>query len=356
MDATPNWTQYSPVDVEFESERMPDSTTPATPYEVLGVTAAASMDDLRRAYRRRLRETHPDTGGAAVEFHAVQVAWDLIGTPEDRASFDRGTADRASSDRGYSDGYSDDAEPTGSSVHRPEGYTVPSWETTAPPRSTDAEPTARSHGHPGGWNREEYFELMREWVGRGAKFENPYDAAMVRSAPREIRHLLADAIAEEETARTLSQLDISYTIWHDIETDLPGPGSDVKLDHVVLGPTGLFAMLSEDWGGALQVRKGEIVSDMLLVGERPVHTLAKRIRSLTRSARVKFTGLVIIVPDGSTAESLAVIGREKGIPVVIVQQSRLQEFVETGLAGVPRLGADELFAVRDRLQSVIRFV
>ena len=331
---------------------MPDSTTPATPYEVLGVSTAASMDELRRAYRRRLRETHPDTGGEAVEFHAVQVAWELIGTPEDRASFDHGTTDRGSSDRSFADG----SEPSGSSVHRPEGYTAPAWESTTPPRGTDAEPTARSHGHPGGWNREEYFALMREWVGRGAKFENPYDAAMVRSAPREIRHLLADAIAEEETARTLSQLDISYTIWHDVQTDVPGPGSDVKLDHVVLGPSGLFAMLSEDWGGALQVRKGEIVSDMLLVGERPVHSLARRIRSLTRSARVKFTALAIIVPDGTTADALAVIGREKGVPVVIVQQSRLQEFVESGLAGVPRLGADELFAVRDRLQQSIRFV
>jgi curved DNA-binding protein CbpA len=321
---------------------MPDSTTPATPYEVLGVSAAASMDDLRRAYRRRLRETHPDTGGQAVEFHAVQVAWEMIGTPEDRATFDRGAPDRD--------------EPSGSSVHRPEGYTAPAWETTSTPRASDAEPTARSHGHPGGWNREEYFALMREWVGRGAKFENPYDAAMVRSAPREIRHLLADATAEEDTARILSQLDISFTIWHDIQTDLPGPGSDVKLDHIVLGPTGLFALLSEDWGGALQVRKGEIVSDMLLVGERPFHSLGKRIRSLSRSARVKFTALAIVVPDGTTAETLAVIGREKGVPAVIVQRSRLSEFVETGLAGAPRLGADELFAVRDRLHQNIRFV
>jgi hypothetical protein len=51
-----------------------------------------------------------------------------------------------------------------------------------------------------------------------------------------------------------------------------------------------------------------------------------------------------------------VIGREKGVPAVIVQRSRLSEFVETGLAGAPRLGADELFAVRDRLHQNIRFV
>lgn len=322
---------------------MPDSPSPASPYEVLGVPTGASMEDLRRAYRRRLRETHPDTGGEAVEFHAVQVAWRLIGTPDDRASFD--------------------ASFTRTSTTAPSASTPPaSWaDFAAAPddfsrRQPEPAPTARSYGHPGGWNRQEYFELMREWVGRGSQLQHPYDAGLVRSAPREIRHLLADAIAEEDTARTLSQLDIAYTVWHDVHTDLPGPGPDQKLDHIVLGPTGLFAFLSEDWGGALQIRKGEIVSDMLSLGERPMNSLGKRVRSLARSARVKFSALGVIVPDGSTADSLAAVGREKGIPTVIIQKSRLAEFVEMGMAGETRLSADDLFAARDRLQQVIRFI
>jgi len=62
-----------------------ESPLSASPYEVLGVAATASHDQLRRAYRQKLRETHPDTGGAAIRFHAVQHAWELIGTPEARA-------------------------------------------------------------------------------------------------------------------------------------------------------------------------------------------------------------------------------------------------------------------------------
>ena len=332
---------------------MPDSSTPATPYEILGVSAAVSMEELRRAYRRRLRETHPDTGGEAVAFHAVQVAWETVGTPEDRAAFDSAL------------GIHDDAEHS-EFVASPGGGPSPyGHEPTAAesapadrnaPRHAEAEPTARAHGHPGGWNREEYYSLMREWVGRGAIFDNPYDSAMVRAAPREIRHLLADANAEEDTARILSTLGIAYTIWHDVDSDGAGPGSEAKIDHIVLGPTGLFAMLSEDWGGVLQVRKGEIVSDVLAVGERPISSLSRRTRSITRSARAKFTALVVVVPDGSTAQSLAVVGREKGVPTVVVQRSRLQEFMEIGLAGVSRLGADEIFALRERLQSSIRFI
>jgi curved DNA-binding protein CbpA len=332
---------------------MPDSSTPATPYEILGVSAAVSMDELRRAYRRRLRETHPDTGGEAVAFHAVQVAWETVGTPEDRAAFD--------SSQGVS-AETVDTEYVGSPGGGPSPYgPEPTAAESAPrerpaPRHAEAEPAARAYGHPGGWNREEYYALMREWVGRGAIFDNPYDSAMVRAAPREIRHLLADANAEEESARTLSRLGIAYTIWHDVDSDAAGPGAEGKIDHIVLGPTGLFAMLSEDWGGVLQVRKGEIVSDVLAVGERPFYSLSRRTRSITRSARVKFTALVVVVPDGSTAESLAVVGREKGVPTVVVQKSRLQEFMEIGLAGAPRLGADEIFSVRERLQQVIRFI
>lgn len=326
---------------------MPDSSTPDTPYEVLGVDADAPMEELRRAYRRRLRETHPDTGGEAVEFHAVQVAWRLIGTPEGRAQFD-GAASAPTGSSRVPPASATPASETGTAAGAP-------WE-QGTGRHADPTPTARSYGHPGGWNREEYYALMREWVGRGAAFDNPYDAAMVRAAPREIRHLLADANAEEDTARTLSQLGISYTIWHDVDTEGAGPGAEKKLDHVVLGPTGLFALLSEDWGGALQIRRGEIVSDMLAVGERPINSLSRRTRGIVRAARVKFTAIAVIVPDGSTADPLAIVGKERGVPAVVVQRSRLTEFVEYGLPGLSRLSADEVFATRERLQQAIRFI
>ena len=46
--------------------------------------------------------------------------------------------------------------------------------------------------------------MLREWAGRGTPPADPYDPALVRSAPREIRHALAKALAEEETARTVA--------------------------------------------------------------------------------------------------------------------------------------------------------
>ena len=80
----------------IESEPMPDSPLSDSPYEVLGVRADADAATLRLAYRRALRSAHPDTGGDPERFHAVQLAWELVGTVEARAAFDRGGRTAAS--------------------------------------------------------------------------------------------------------------------------------------------------------------------------------------------------------------------------------------------------------------------
>lgn len=309
---------------------MPDSPISATAYEVLGVRPEVPFDELRRAYRRLLRESHPDTGGSPAKFHAAQRAWELVGTPEARAAYDRGHVAAAP---------------------------APSWAAPAAARNArDSRPLARSYGHPGGWRRERFLTLVKEWAGRGVVLEDPFDPRLVRSAPRDIRHVLADALAEEATARALAELGIAYTIWHDVATTAGDRSAEAKLDHIVLGPTGLFAVLSEDWGGEVSVRKGEIIGEVLAEGERPLHDLALRARSIARAARVKFTALAIVVPDDATLGAPVVIGRMRGVPTVLVHRSSLPRLLRSGLDGTQPMGGNELFDVRTRLQGSIRFV
>lgn len=308
-----------------ESERMPESPMSASPYDVLGVAVSATHDELRRAFRKALRETHPDTGGDPGRFNAVQRAWDHVSTAEKRAAYDAG--------RGI---HSDNHEP---------------FTTHAARARQDTRPKARSHGHPGGWRRERFLSQLREWAGRGVEIADPYDPAFVRTAPREIRHTLADALAEESTARTLSSLGIGYTVWHDVSTGDP----ESKIDHVVLGPSGLFAMLSEDFGGPVRVRKGELIGEALM-GERPLHELAIRAKVLSRQLRVRFTGLVVVLPDDALDEPMIQLGSVRGAATIAVTQSYLAMLLRQGIPGSALIGGNELFDVRTRVGDGVRFV
>jgi hypothetical protein len=304
----------------------------ATPYEVLGVASTVDTDELRRAYRRMLRQTHPDTGGVAVDFHSVQWAWDLVGTVEARAAWDQGRSRRGV----------------------PESASSTTWRPTEPVNVRGTRPPTTEYGDAGGWQRELYLDLLREW--KGESIADPYDALLVRSAPAEIRAVLAKALAEEASAQALNSLGIGYTVWHDAATTTAAPGlPDEKIDHVVLGASGLFAVSSEDWGGLVRVRQGELIGAVLADGETPMHRLAVKARYLARTSRVTFTAIVIVVPDGSSDESAMLLGSMRGMPTILVWRSRLPDLMRTGLGTLPFRGGAEVFDVRTRLRAGIRF-
>lgn len=59
-------------------------------YNSLGVGKSASKAEIRAAYRRRARKTHPDKGGAAGDFQQVQKAYAILGDDSKRANYDAG--------------------------------------------------------------------------------------------------------------------------------------------------------------------------------------------------------------------------------------------------------------------------
>lgn len=75
----------------------------ASHYEVLGVSAEASHDEIRRAYHRQARRHHPDahsgSGREIVEearrrMEAVNAAWAVLGDPVRRRAYDVETGRR----------------------------------------------------------------------------------------------------------------------------------------------------------------------------------------------------------------------------------------------------------------------
>jgi DnaJ-class molecular chaperone len=67
------------------------------PYEVLGVSKAASPEDIKKAYRKLAKKLHPDANKkdpkAASKFSELNSAYEIVGDDDKRKAFDRGEID-----------------------------------------------------------------------------------------------------------------------------------------------------------------------------------------------------------------------------------------------------------------------
>jgi DnaJ-class molecular chaperone len=75
----------------------------ANPYEKLGVAPNASQDDIRKAYRKAAKETHPDLNPgkpeAEARFKEINAAYDVVGDADKRKRFDAGEIDDTGAER-----------------------------------------------------------------------------------------------------------------------------------------------------------------------------------------------------------------------------------------------------------------
>ena len=81
------------------------ATRPKSLYDALGVSKSASQDEIKKAYRKLVREHHPDRNPGDKEaedrFKEIQAAYDVLSDPEKRKQYDAfGSADGRGAPRG----------------------------------------------------------------------------------------------------------------------------------------------------------------------------------------------------------------------------------------------------------------
>ena len=59
------------------------------PYSVLEVSSHASAAEIKAAYRRLVKQHHPDAGGDDQQMLALNAAWEVLGDQDRRRKFDR---------------------------------------------------------------------------------------------------------------------------------------------------------------------------------------------------------------------------------------------------------------------------
>lgn len=67
---------------------MTTPKTPKTPYDILGVDTSATQEQVKKAWRSLVKTNHPDAGGRADGFSAIQRAYELLSDPKRRKVYD----------------------------------------------------------------------------------------------------------------------------------------------------------------------------------------------------------------------------------------------------------------------------
>jgi hypothetical protein len=150
-------------------------------------------------------------------------------------------------------------------------------------------------------------------------------AAAANHSRHQLQAFLKGAKGEEMVARTLALLPGTFSVFHSVPARLPAPGG-ADMDHVVVGPTGIFVVETKNWSGLIAIQNGELTCD----GEPPSRPPLEQVKAAATALRSRLQGV-------TKAETTVT-------PVLCFASNRLTDDPQ-GAAGVVICSADSLATV-----------
>lgn len=104
--------------------KRPDMNT--DPYQALGLTKAATADEIKKAYRKLVRSSHPDLhpddAGAVERFKVISAAYEVLKDPKSRARYDAGEIDGLGAERPQRQYYRDFTDASDNAYQQRRGF------------------------------------------------------------------------------------------------------------------------------------------------------------------------------------------------------------------------------------------
>lgn len=148
---------------------------------------------------------------------------------------------------------------------------------------------------------------------------------LVRRGEQQLRDFLKGAAGEERLARLLSLLPRSFAVFHSVQGNHRGGGGG-DLDHVVVGPPGIFLIETKNWADRVELRNGVL----LYKGQEPDRPPLKQAAEAARMLEKRLA---------------KVLGQEITVQPILCFVSNVFSGGESGQSGVMICNADRLHAL-----------
>lgn len=159
---------------------------------------------------------------------------------------------------------------------------------------------------------------------------------------RHVERFFVGARGEERVSGILKELPDTYHVFNDL------PVGRIHIDHVVVGPGGVFAIETKFWRGQVTIEDGHILLDGQLPNREPLPQTLKEAAQVRQAlSAAGWTGLVtpvlVFASDTFTAHRANVKG------VVVINSNELRAGFDSNRVVIPPAELDRLVSLMENL-------